>query len=347
MDRIVDAPASIADETELERLLATPSPALVADLAAGTGDLVVLGAGGKMGPTLCMLAAHALAEGGRTDRSVIAVSRWSDDGVRRRLEASGVRTVAFDLLGDRPYDELPDAADVVFMVGAKFGGAGNPAPLWQTNAVVAGMAARRYRGSRIACFSTGNVYPFVDPSGGGSTERDAVGPVGEYAMSTLGRERVMTYAAQRYGTPTTLIRLNYAVEPRYGVLADICAAVRDGRPIEAGHVNVVWQGYANEVALRSLTVATPEVEILNLTGPETLSVRALAEAAGEDLGVAPVLTGSASGTALLNNAARCHELFGPPGILAPTLLRWQTDWVRRGGVLWDKPTKFQVRDGRF
>jgi nucleoside-diphosphate-sugar epimerase len=337
----------IADETELERLLSTPSPALVAELSAGTGDLVVLGAGGKMGPTLCMLAARALAAGGRTDRAVIAVSRWTDDAVRRRLEASGARTVAFDLLGDRPYTELPDAADVVFMVGAKFGAAGNPAPLWQTNAVVAGLAARRYQGSRIACFSTGNVYPFVSPSDGGSTERDAVGPVGEYAMSTLGRERVMTYAAQTYGTPLTLIRLNYAVELRYGVLADICVAVRDKRPIDVGYVNVVWQGYANEVALRSLAIATPDVEILNLTGPETLSVRDLATAAGEQLGVAPVLTGSEAETALLNNASRCHELFGLPHVLAPELLRWQTDWIRRGGVLWDKPTKFQVRDGRF
>jgi len=339
----------VTDETELEQLLSTPSPALVTDLCAGSGDLVVLGAGGKMGPTLCMLAARALAVGGRSDRSVVAVSRWSDDAVRQRLEAAGVRTVAFDLLGDRPYAELPDAADVVFMVGAKFGSAGNPAPLWQTNAVVAGLAAKRYRGARIACFSTGNVYPFVDPASGGATERDAVGPVGEYAMSTLGRERVMTYAAQCYDTPTTLIRLNYAVEPRYGVLADICAAVRDSRPIDVGtgYVNVVWQGYANEVALRSLSIATPEVAVLNLTGPETLSVRELAESAGEELGVAPVLTGEESETALLNDASRCHELFGMPEVLAPALLSWQTDWLRAGGVLWDKPTKFQVRDGQF
>lgn len=339
----------IADETALEQLLSTPSPALVADLAVGDGDLVVLGAGGKMGPTLCMLAARALAAAGRTDRAVLAVSRWSDDAARQRLEAAGVRTVAFDLLGDRPYDELPAAANVVFMVGAKFGSAGNPAPLWQTNAVVAGMAAKRYRDARIACFSTGNVYPFVPPASGGSTEDDPVGPVGEYAMSTLGRERVMTYAAQRYDIPLTLIRLNYAVEPRYGVLADICRAVRDERAIavDSGYVNVVWQGYANEVALRALSIATPDVEILNLTGPETLSVRELAEAAGKELGVAPVLTGTESATALLNNAARCHKLFGEPDVLAPALLRWQTDWIRRGGVLWDKPTKFQVRDGQF
>jgi NAD dependent epimerase/dehydratase family len=339
----------IADEFELERLLSTPTPALVADLCAGNGDLVVLGAGGKMGPTLCMLAARALAEGGRADRNVIAVSRWTDEAVRKRLEASGVRTVVFDLTGDRPYADLPDAADVVFMVGAKFGSEGNSAPLWHTNTVVAGLAAQRYRGSRIAAFSTGNVYPFVSPSSGGSTESDAVGPVGEYAMSTLGRERVMTYGAQQHGTPLTLIRLNYAVELRYGVLADICAAVRDERPIDvsSGYVNVVWQGYANEVALRSLTIAKPEVEILNLTGPETLPVRDLAAAAGEQLGVAPVLTGSESRTALLNDASRCHRLFGMPEVLAPHVLRWQTDWIRSGGVMWDKPTKFQVRDGQF
>jgi nucleoside-diphosphate-sugar epimerase len=336
----------IADETELERLLATPSPALVADLSAGEGDLVVLGAGGKMGPTLCMLAARALAG---TDRGVVAVSRWSDGPVRRRLDAAGVRTVAFDLLGDQPYTDLPDAADVVFMVGAKFGSAGNPAPLWQTNAVVAGLAASRYRDARIACFSTGNVYPFVSPTTGGSTERDTVGPVGEYAMSTLGRERVMTYAAERHGTPVTLIRLNYAVEPRYGVLADICRAVRDRHPIDvsSGHVNVVWQGYANEVALRSLTIATPDVEILNLTGPETLSVRELAETAGREFGVAPVLTGAEAPTALLNNATKCFALFGAPTVLAPELLTWQTDWLTRGNTVWDKPTKFQIRDGRF
>jgi nucleoside-diphosphate-sugar epimerase len=339
----------IADEAALEQLLSTPSPALVEDLCAGNGDLVVLGAGGKMGPTLCMLAARALALGSRTDRAVIAVSRWSDEAVRRRLDTAGVRTVAFDLLGDQPYADLPDAEDVVFMVGAKFGAAGDPAPLWQTNTVVAGRAASRYRSSRIACFSTGNVYPFVGPSRGGATERDPVGPVGEYAMSTLGRERVMAYAADRYGTPITMVRLNYAVEPRYGVLADICRAVRDELPIDVstGYVNVVWQGYANEVVLRSLTLATPDVDVLNLTGPETLSVRELAAAAGKELGVAPVLTGSESATALLNNASRCHELFGPPSVLAPELLTWQADWIRRGGVLWDKPTKFQVRDGVF
>ena len=339
----------IANETELEALLSAPSPALVADLCAGDGDLVVLGAGGKMGPTLCMLAARALATGGRTDRKVIAVSRWTDEDVRQRLTEAGVKTVAFDLLGDDLYEDLPDATDVVFMVGAKFGSAGNPAPLWQTNTVVAGRAASRYRESRIACFSTGNVYPFVSPATGGSTEQDPVGPVGEYAMSTLGRERVMTYAAQRYGTPVTLIRLNYAVEPRYGVLADVSRAVQDERPIDVstGHVNVVWQGYANEVALRSLTIASPEVEILNLTGPETLAVRELAETAGKELGMAPVLTGEESETVLLNNASRCHDLFGPPEVLAPTLLKWQTDWIKSGGTLWDKPTKFQIRDGRF
>ena len=335
----------IVDEASLERVLSTPSPELVADLCAGSGDLVVLGAGGKMGPTLCMLAARALAAGG-SSRSVIAVSRWSDAAVRGRLEAAGVRCVAFDLLGDRPYSELPDAADVVFMVGAKFGSAGNPAPLWQTNAVVAGLAAARYRTSRIACFSTGNVYPFV-PLSGGATEDTPVGPVGEYAMSTLGRERVMSYAAQTYGTPVTLIRLNYAVELRYGVLADICQAVRDSRPIEQGFVNVVWQGYANEVGLRSLGIASSSPTVLNLTGPETLSVHDLARAAGSALGVAPVLTGLPPSTALLNDASRCHSLFGMPSVLASEVLEWQVDWVRRGGVLWDKPTKFQVRDGQF
>lgn len=338
------------DEAALEAALATPSADLVADLARLEGDLVVLGAGGKMGPSLCMLARRALDEAGGRHRRVLAVSRWTDKQVRSGLEAVGVSTVAFDLLSDDSYDELPDAANVIFMVGAKFGTSGAPGRLWQTNAVVAGQAAARYRDARIAAFSTGNVYPLVDVTGTGSTEDDPLGPVGEYAMSCLGRERVFGYAAETWGTPLSVIRLNYAVEPRYGVVADVFSQVRDGIPVDVttGYVNVVWQRYANEVALRSLLHAAPTPEfVLNLTGPEKLSVRDLAIEAGKRLGVEPSFEGTEAPTALLNDASRCHDLFGKPDAGIDTLLDWQADWMARGGVLWSKPTKFQVRDGKF
>lgn len=337
------------DEAALEAALATPSPGLVADLARLEGDLVVLGAGGKMGPSLCTLARRALNEAGGQHRRVFAVSRWTDDRVRDRLDAAGVTTVAFDLLSHDSFGRLPDGSHVVFMVGAKFGTSGAPGRLWQTNSVVAGLAAARYRDARIAAFSTGNVYPLVDVNGNGSAETDQLGPVGEYAMSCLGRERVFGYAAETWSTPTAIIRLNYAIEPRYGVLADLFAKVRDGVAIDVttGYVNVVWQRYANEVALRSLLHASPDQFVLNLTGPEKLSVRDLALEAGKRLDVEPELTGTESPTALLNDASRCHELFGLPDAGIETLLDWQADWIRRGGVLWGKPTKFQVRDGRF
>lgn len=337
------------NDAELEARLAAPSPALVEDISRLDGDILVLGAGGKMGPSLCLLARSALDAAGLHDRSVLAVSRWSDATVRAQLDSNGVRTVAFDLLGDESYDALPDAANVVYMVGAKFGTAGAAGRLWETNAVVSGLAARRYRGSRIAAFSTGNVYPMVAPATGGCTEDHHLGPVGEYAMSCLGRERVFTYAAQTHGTPTAVIRLNYAVEPRYGVLSDIVTAVRDGLAVDVstGWVNVVWQRYANEVTLRSLLHANTDPFVLNLSGPEILSVRDLAVRAGQELGIEPVLTGTESETALLNDAGACHEMFGPPDVSAEELLAWQVDWSRRGGTSWGKPTKFQVRDGQF
>ncbi|MFI6584420.1 NAD-dependent epimerase/dehydratase family protein [Embleya sp. NPDC050493] len=334
-------------EAALEELLATPSAALIADLAGLDGDLVVLGAGGKMGPSLCRLARRALDAGGRTDVGVYAVSRWSDRAAARALEADGVRTVAFDLMTGDPAD-LPDAGNVVFMVGAKFGSAGAPEHAWAVNAALPDRIARRYPAARIAAFSTGNVYPLVDAGSGGSVETDAVGPVGEYAMSCLGRERVFTHAATTRGTRVALIRLNYAVDLRYGVLADIAAAVHAGEPVDVttGQANVVWQGYANEVALRSLGHAGTPFTV-NLTGPETASVRRLAAMFGTEFGREAIVTGAESGSALLSDASLCHELFGYPEVPLRTLVAWQADWIRRGYPLSGKATKFQVRDGKF
>jgi len=336
-------------EQELEDRLTTPSPALVADLARGTGDLVILGAGGKMGPTLAVLARRALDAAGRDGDAVHAVSRWSDPAQAGRLRAAGVRVVTADLLGDDDLAALPDGADVLFMVGAKFGAAAAPSWAWAVNAALPDRVARRYRDSRITAFSTGNVYPLVPVGSQGAAEDHPVGPVGEYAMSCLGRERVFAHGALTRGTPVSLIRLNYAVDLRYGVLYDIASTILAGEPVDltTGHVNVVWQGYANEVTLRATAHASPDVFTLNLTGPEVLPVERVARRLAAGLGRDVAFTGAPAGTALLNDATRCLDLFGYPDVTAGTLVDWQAQWLAAGLPTSGKPTKWAVRDGRF
>ncbi|MFJ6658944.1 NAD-dependent epimerase/dehydratase family protein [Streptomyces sp. NPDC091377] len=349
-DRHLPASPAFPDgEDALEALLATPSPGLVADLADLDGDLVILGAGGKMGPSLARLARRALDAAGRADLAVHAVSRWTDRAAADRLAADGVTPVPFDLLDGDPA-ALPDAGNVVFMVGAKFGSAGDPAHAWAVNSALPDRVARRYRGARVSAFSTGNVYPLVTTASAGSAEGDPVGPVGEYAMSCLGRERVFGHHSAAHGLRLAVIRLNYAVDLRYGVLADIASAVHSGHPVDVttGHLNAVWQGYANEVALRALRHATaPEPFVLNLTGPETASVRRLTQLFADAFDTPAETVGAESGTALLSDASLCHALFGYPDVPLRTLVSWQAEWIRRGHPLSGKPTKFQVRDGRF
>ncbi|MCG7288429.1 epimerase [Cellulomonas sp. ACRRI] len=336
-------------EQELEDRLTTPSAALVADLARGAGDLVILGAGGKMGPTLAVLARRALDAAGRDGDAVHAVSRWSDRAQADRLRAAGVRVVTADLLGDDDPAALPDGADVLFMVGAKFGAAAAPSWAWAVNAALPDRVARRYRDSRITAFSTGNVYPLVPVGSQGAAEDHPVGPVGEYAMSCLGRERVFAHGALTRGTPVSLIRLNYAVDLRYGVLYDIASTILAGEPVDltTGHVNVVWQGYANEVTLRATAHASPDVFTLNLTGPEVLPVERVARRLAAGLGRDVAFTGAPAGTALLNDATRCLDLFGYPEVTAGTLVDWQAQWLAAGLPTSGKPTKWAVRDGRF
>lgn len=335
-------------QTELEDRLTTPSPALVADLARSSGDLVILGAGGKMGPTLAVLARRAMDAAGRTGDAVHAVSRWSDAAQADHLRSQGVSVHTADLLADAE-PELPDGADVLFMVGAKFGSASAPSWAWAVNAALPDRVARRYAGSRITAFSTGNVYPLVPVESQGAAEDHPVGPVGEYAMSCLGRERVFAHGALTRGTPVSLIRLNYAVDLRYGVLADIGATLLAGEPVDltTGHVNVVWQGYANEVTLRAMAHASPEVFTLNLTGPEVLPVQRVARRLAAGLGVEPSFAGEPAPTALLNDATRCFDLFGYPEVTAGQLIDWQAAWLRAGLPTSGKPTKFAVRDGAF
>ncbi len=336
-------------EADLEKRLTTPSAALVEGMANGSGDLAILGAGGKMGPTLALLARNALDAAGRSEDAVYAVSRFGDAGTRDRLIAAGIETVPIDLVAADDLGALPDAPNVIFMVGAKFGAATSPSWAWEVNAALPDRVARRYRTSSICSLSTGNIYPFVAPSTGGATEFETPAPIGEYAQSCLGRERVFEFAAQERGTPISLVRLNYAVDLRYGVLADIGSAVLAGEPVsvDTANVNVVWQGYANEVVLRALGHASTDVFTVNLTGPETLSVEALALRMGELLDRDVRFVGEPQPTALLSDSRRCMAQFGYPDVSADTLIEWQARWIADGLPRISKPTKWAVRDGKF
>ncbi|MFK4791014.1 NAD-dependent epimerase/dehydratase family protein [Microbacterium sp. ZW T5_56] len=340
---------TFTSEADLESALAEPSAALIEDMRAGSGDLAILGAGGKMGPTLAMLARNAMNAAGRTDDRVYAVSRFGDVALRERLESAGVTVVPFDLVEADDLSALPDAAEVVFMIGAKFGAATSPSWAWEVNAALPDRVARRYRDSRISVLSTGNVYPFLPASSGGASEDVTPAPIGEYAQSCLGRERVFEFGAQERGTAVSIIRLNYAVDLRYGVVADIAAAVLAGEPVSVAtaNVNVVWQGYANEVVLRSLRHASSDVFTVNLTGPETLSVAAIARRVGAIAGHEVTLVDEPQATALLSDSSRCMALFGYPTVSANTLVRWQTAWLEAGLPTIAKPTKWAVRDGKF
>ncbi|MFC7547692.1 NAD-dependent epimerase/dehydratase family protein [Plantactinospora sp. GCM10030261] len=333
---------------DLEDRLSAPRDALVDDLRELGGDILVLGAGGKLGPSLIRQALRGVAAAGTGGR-VIAVSRFSEPGLAGSLRAAGAEVVEADIADDAELAALPDAANVVFLVGSKFGTSGREHATWATNTYLPGRVAQRFAGSRMVALSTGNVYPLVPVVSGGCVERTPVGPVGEYAMSCLGRERILTHFTQRDGTPTALIRLNYAVEMRYGVLVDLARAVLAGDPIDVtmGHANVVWQGYANEVTLRALRHAANPPFVLNLTGPELVSIRQVATALGDRLGRDPILTGTEAPTALLSNAQLCHGLFGYPDVPLAELVALTADWVAAGLPTHGKPTSFQRRDGNF
>ncbi|MBQ0906198.1 NAD(P)-dependent oxidoreductase [Micromonospora sp. U21] len=333
---------------DLEERLSRPRDVLVDDLRKLDGDILILGAGGKLGPSLVRLALRGVAAAGTSAR-VVAVSRFSEAGLADALRDEGAEVVEADVADDAALAALPDAANVVFLVGAKFGTSGREHTTWATNAYLPGRVAQRFAGSRLVALSTGNVYPLVPVTAVGCVEQTPVQPVGEYAMSCLGRERILTHFALRDDTPLALIRLNYAVEMRYGVLVDIARAVHAGQAVDLtmGHANVVWQGYANEVVLRALHhTATPPF-VLNLTGPELVSVRQVAAAVAARLRREPALAGTEAPTALLSNAQLCHRLFGYPDIPLAELIELTADWVADGQPLLDKPTGFQRRDGKF
>lgn len=340
---------SIADEAELEALLSRPSEPVVRAMAALDGDLMILGVGGKMGPSLARLARRAAHEAGRSSMRVIGVSRFSSPALRDELTGEGIETIACDLLDPAARAALPDVPNVLFMLGYKFGARQSPWMAWAMNTYLPGALAEQFHRSRLVVFSTGNVYPFTSPSEPAPTEATACQPVGEYATTALGRERMLQYASDRYGTPVCLLRLNYAVDLRYGVPVDLGLQLLADQPIDLGvpRVNMVWQGYANRVALEAFALATSPAAILNLTGTGTYEVRELALGLGRRLGINPQFVGSEGGASLLNDASRCHALFGPPEYEGEALLDLVAGWLRSGGRTLGKPTKFQVSDGAF
>ncbi len=338
----------IETEEQLEEALSRPSAADVDAMRALRGDVMLLGVGGKMGPSLARLARRATDEAG-VRRRILGVSRFTEPGLAERLRASGVETLACDLLDRAALAALPDCPNVIFMTGRKFGSTGQPWLTWAMNVLLPAMAAERFRASRFVVFSSGNVYPLTRLEHGGPDEDHPPEPVGEYAQSALGRERMFQYFSERCGTQVAILRLNYAIDLRYGVLHDIAEKVYRREPVDLsmGVANVIWQRDANSVALRALAHCASPPFLLNLTGPEMVSVRQTALRFGRIFGVEPVFSGAEAPTALLNNASRCHALFGYPVVSLDQMIEWVARWIQRGGRSLGKPTHFEQRDGKF
>ena len=344
-------------ESDLEEFLSRPTPLSLRAARELSGDLLVLGMGGKMGPSLVRLARRSLDEAGRRDVRVIGVSRFSADrltpssttGLRRELERDGIETIACDLLDPAARAKLPQSPNVLFMLGHKFSAGEGPERYWAVNVLLPALLAEQFQQSRIVCFSTGNVYPFTTAGEPLPTEQTPTNPVGEYAVTALGRERMIQWTSQQHGTPACLLRLNYAVEPRYGVLVDIAQKIlaRQSVDLTTPLVNIIWQGYANAVALAAFSQCASPASILNLTGLETLRVRELAIGLGQRLGIEPTFQEPEGARSLLSDATRCHQLFGSPELTTDELLDMTCGWLRRGGRTLGKPTKFQVQDGKF
>jgi nucleoside-diphosphate-sugar epimerase len=338
-------PERLRNIEHLEDVMTAPSPAVLAQFGELTGDLIILGVGGKIGPTLARLAKRA-APGKR----VVGVARFSDKGLREDLAASGIECIAADLLDRKQIEALPKLANVVFMAGHKFGSAGHEDLTWAMNAYVPALVAEAFARSRIVAYSTGCVYPYVNVHHGGATETTpATPPPGAYANSCVAREAMFQYFSRLLGTPGRIIRLNYAIDMRYGVLHDIAARVLAEQPINlaTGHVNVIWQGDANAMVLRALAHCTVPSSPLNVSGPETISVRWLAQSLGQRLGKAPVFIGTESAESWLVNAAEATRLFGYPSVPLGKLIDWTADWVGRGMPSLGKDTHYDARDGNF
>ncbi len=337
-------PEGFSGTEALDDFLATPTEALCADLASIDGDIMILGAGGKMGPSLARLAHNAAP-----DKKIYCVARFSDAAARQEIESNGIETIACDLLDRDAVQNLPKVKNIIFMAGRKFGSGGNQPLTWAANAYMPALVAEAFPASRIVAFSTGCVYEFSPVTGRGSDENAPLNPPGEYANSCIARERLFEYFSARSNTPGRLFRLNYAIDLRYGVLHDIAVKVRDTKPIDVtmGHVNVIWQGDANSLALRCLTKATTPTTPINVTGPEVSSVRELALTFGKLLGREPLITGQEAESAWLSDTRLSNELFGKPVVSLEKMIAWTADWVSDNRPSHNKPTHFEARDGAY
>lgn len=333
---------------ELEQFMAIPQAALIEDLKKLDGNFLLLGVGGKMGPTLSYLLKNALKEL-NSDQRVIGAARFSSPGLQEELEQNGIETIAVDLLDDEELKKLPREKNVIYMAGNKFGTKGNEHFTWAMNSYLPGRVAEHFVDSRIVVFSTGNVYPFLSIGSGGATEDVSPNPIGEYGQSSLGRERVFTYFSHKYATPMSIFRLNYAIDMRYGVLTEVAKAVWNEQPLDVtmGYVNVIWQGDANAYAIRSLLQASSPPVLINATGPETLSIRWIAQEFGKRMKKEPLIVGQEAESALLNNAGKAHQLFGYPSVSVLSMMDWIADWIMNDRELINKPTHFQEREGQY
>jgi len=345
---MIEFPEIIENEEQLEELLSRPSPETIEMVSRMEGDIIFLGIGGKIGPSLAHMARRACDKAGLKKR-IIGVSRFRDEEEKALIESFGIETIRGDLLDRNFLESLPRVRNVFFLAGMKFGSEDNLSLTWAMNSFLPALVVEYFKDSRIVAYSTGCVYPLVPSHSGGSKETDMPQPVGEYAQSCLGRERMFEYGSKKYGTPVTLIRLNYAVEPRYGVLTDIATKVRNNEPVDLtmGYFNVIWQGDANNMVLLSSEIADSPATILNITGEEILQVRDVAIEFGRQFGVEPKFIGRESSTSLLNNAQNAYKLYGKPKVPVFRIINWTAGWMEAGKRLLGKPTHYEVRDGKY
>ncbi len=341
-------PDVIEDENQLEEILTTPYRETVRDLAELKGDIIILGAGGKIGPYLAITAAKAI-KCSNIDKKVYAVSRFTRKEIVDKLKKYGVEIISADLSNRNDVEKLPNVENVIFMVGKKFGTVESPEETWITNTYIPALVSEKFNKSNFVVFSTGNVYPFVNVWSGGATEDTKVSGIGEYAWSAIARERIFTYFAKKYNFKAIFIRLNYACELRYGVLVDIATKIVKGEPIDVtmGFVNVIWQGDVHNIVLRAFKYVSNPPRILNVTGPELISVRWLARELGKMIGKDPIIVGKEAEDALISNAAECFRLFGYPKVPLKLMMQWVAHWVKTGKPIYNLPTHFEIRSGEF
>lgn len=337
-------PERFETEADLDAFLAQPDENLIEDMAALDGDIMILGVGGKMGPSLARLAKAAAP-----DKTITGVARFSDGSVEAALNADGIDTIKADLLDRKALDALPDAANIVFMAGRKFGSSGSQDLTWAMNALVPAMVAERFNQSRITAFSTGCVYPFVPINSGGATEQTELDPPGEYAQSCVGRERMFSYFSNKFGTSGAIIRLNYAIDMRYGVLFDIAKKVANSQAVDVttGHVNVIWQGDANAQTLRSFLHCQSPPNVFNVSGPEMISVRWAAQQFATLFAKPVQFIGEEATQGWVTNTTKASETFGYPSVPLMAMISWTADWVKRDMPSFGKKTSFEVRDGKY